>query len=195
MPRVSRKQAADNHNAVIDAAARLFRARGINGVSVPELMAEAGLTHGAFYGHFKSKEDLATAACAYAVEQSAALYDGLLERHGGDQKAALADFVKRYTSKTHRDQPGLGCPIAALADDAAHEEFKGSVRKTFTAGLERWTERLRGLLGNRGKPAARDEALASVALLVGALVLSRATKGYTISEEVLQAARNTLLQA
>ena len=62
MPRVSRKQAEENHAAVLDAAAKLFRARGINGVSVPALMAEAGLTHGAFYGHFNSKEELAAAA-------------------------------------------------------------------------------------------------------------------------------------
>ena len=137
MPRVSRKQAEENHAAVLDAAAMLFRARGINGVSVPALMAEAGLTHGAFYGHFNSKEELAAAACAHAIEQSGAIYDGLLERYGGDQTAALTEFVKRYTSRLHRDQPGLGCPIAALADDASREEFKGPVRKAFAAGLER----------------------------------------------------------
>ncbi len=193
MPRVSRKQAEENHAAVLDAAAKLFRARGINGVSVPALMAEAGLTHGAFYGHFNSKEELATAACAHAIEQSGAIYDGLLERHGGDQNAALTEFVKRYTSRLHRDQPGLGCPIAALADDASREEFKGPVRKAFAAGLERMIDRLRPLLGRRGKTAPRDQALADVAMLVGALVLARATKGHAVSDEVLLAARNSML--
>src|SRR6185312_3729691 len=125
MPRVSKKQAQQNHAEVIAAASKLFRAKGINGVSVPALMAEAGLTHGAFYGHFGSKEELAAAACTHAIEQSDAIYDGLLERHSGDQSAALTEFVKRYTSRLHRDQPGLGCPIAALADDASREEFKG----------------------------------------------------------------------
>jgi TetR/AcrR family transcriptional repressor of nem operon len=190
---VSRKQAEENHAAVLDAAARLFRAKGINGVSVPALMAEAGLTHGAFYGHFNSKEELAAAACAQAIEQSGAIYDGLLERHGGDQNAALTEFVKRYTSRLHRDQPGLGCPIAALADDASREEFKGPVRKAFAAGLERMIDRLRPLLGRRGKTAPREQALADVAMLVGALVLARATKGHAVSDEVLLAARKAML--
>jgi TetR/AcrR family transcriptional repressor of nem operon len=193
MPRVSRKQAEENHAAVLDAAAKLFRARGINGVSVPALMAEAGLTHGAFYGHFNSKEELAAAACAHAIEQSGAIYDGLLDRHGGDQNAALTEFVKRYTSRLHRDQPGLGCPIAALADDASREEFKGPVRKAFAAGLERMLYRLRPLLGRRGKTAPREQALADVAMLVGALVLARATKGHAVSDEVLLAARKAML--
>jgi TetR/AcrR family transcriptional repressor of nem operon len=192
MPRVSRKQAEENHREVVAAAARLFRERGINGVSVPALMAEAGLTHGAFYGHFKSKEELAVAACAFAIEQSGAIYDGLLERHGGDQSAALAEFVRRYTSRAHRDEPGLGCPVAALADDASREEFKGPVRKAFATGLERMVERVRPLLGRRGKPAERERALADVALLVGALMLSRATKGHAVSDEMLLAARKAL---
>jgi TetR/AcrR family transcriptional regulator, transcriptional repressor for nem operon len=195
MPRVSKKQAEQNHAEVIAAASKLFRAKGINGVSVPALMAEAGLTHGAFYGHFGSKEELAAAACTHAIEQSGAIYDGLLERHGGDQAAALTEFVKRYTSRLHRDEPGLGCPIAALADDASREEFKGPVRKAFAAGLERMIDRLRPLLGRRGKMAAREQALADVAMLVGALVLARATKGHGVSDEVLMAARKSMLPA
>ena len=195
MPRVSKKQAEQNHAEVIAAASKLFRAKGINGVSVPALMAEAGLTHGAFYGHFGSKEELAAAACTHAMEQSDAIYDGLLERHSGDQSAALTEFVKRYTSRLHRDQPGLGCPIAALADDASREEFKGPVRKAFATGLERMIDRLRPLLGRRGKTAPREQALADVAMLVGALVLARATKGHAVSDEVLLAARNSMLSA
>ena len=194
MPRVSRKQAEENHKQVVAVAARLFREHGINGVSVPALMAEAGLTHGAFYGHFDSKEDLAAAACTHAIEEASSVYSGLLERNSGDQQAALAEFVKRYTTRTHRDQPGLGCPMAALADDASREEFKGGVRKAFVAGLERMTEALRQFLGKRGKPAPREEALASIAMLVGALVLSRATKGNAISDELLSSARAALLR-
>jgi TetR/AcrR family transcriptional repressor of nem operon len=195
MPRVSRKQADENHAAVLDAAAKLFRAHGINGVSVPALMAEAGLTHGAFYGHFNSKEDLAAAACAHAFEEKRGVYEDIDARHGADKRAALTEFVKRYTGKSHRDQPGSGCPAAALADDAAREEFKGPVRRAFAAGLERMVERVRPLLGSRGKNASRAETLAAVALLVGALVLARATKGHAVSDEVLLAARNSMLSA
>jgi TetR/AcrR family transcriptional repressor of nem operon len=195
MPRVSKKQAEENHAAVLDAAAKLFRAHGINGVSVPALMAEAGLTHGAFYGHFNSKEELAAAACAHAFEEKRGIYDDLEARHGSDKRSALTEFVKRYTGKSHRDQPGLGCPVAALADDAAREEFKGPVRRAFAAGLERMVERVQPLLGKRGKNVSREETLATVALLVGALMLSRATKGHPISDEILGAARATVLQA
>lgn len=193
MPRVSKQQVAENHEAVIAAAARLFKAHGINGVSVPELMAEVGLTHGAFYGHFKSKEDLAIAAWERAFTEKRTLLAELLDRHSGDKRAALAAFVSRYTTKAHRDQPALGCPVAALADDAAREPFKGQLRKTFAAGVESLVEGLQTLLGPRGKSGRRDEALADVALLVGALVISRATKGQPISEEVLDAARKATL--
>jgi TetR/AcrR family transcriptional repressor of nem operon len=193
MPRVSRKQAAENHAAVIEAAARLFKARGIHGVSVPELMAEAGLTHGAFYGHFNSKEDLAVAACEHAFAEKKALYADVAARHPGDKPAALAEFVNRYTGKSHRDQPGLGCPVAALVDDAARDEFKGPLRKTFAAGVEGMVEGVAAMLGGRGRTAKREEALADVALLVGSLVLARATKGQPISDEFLQAAREALL--
>ncbi|MFA5899040.1 MAG: TetR/AcrR family transcriptional regulator [Hyphomicrobium sp.] len=193
MPRVSKKQAEANHGAVIAAAARLFKARGINGVSLPALMAEAGLTHGAFYGHFKSKDDLAVAACEHAFAEKGALYDDICTRHQGDKRAALSEFVDRYTAKTHRDQPALGCPVAALADDASREEFKGPVRKAFAAGLENMVQGVLGMLGGRGRGKLRDDALADVALLVGALVLARATKGQPISEEVLHAARKAIL--
>jgi TetR/AcrR family transcriptional regulator, transcriptional repressor for nem operon len=193
MPRVSRKQAEENHEAVIAAASRLFKARGINGVSVPELMAEAGLTHGAFYGHFKSKDDLAAAACEHAFAEKREVYADLQKRHDGDRRAALEEFVKRYTAKSHRDQPSLGCPVAALVEDASREEFKGPVRKVFAGGVETMVEGLQALSGTRSKNARRDQALADAAMLVGALVLSRATKGQPISEEVLEAARKAVL--
>jgi len=195
MPRVSRKQAEANHDAVIAAAARLFKARGINGVSVPALMAEAGLTHGAFYGHFKSKEELAVAACEHAFAEMRSRHDDTLAHHQGDRHAALIEFINRYTSKAHRDKPELGCPIAALADDAAREENKGALRRAFASGLETMVGSVKTMLGARSKAGQREEALADVALLVGAIVLSRATKGQAISEEILHAARKTLAGA
>lgn len=194
MPRVSRKQAEENHEAVIAAAARLFKAHGIDGVSVPELMAEAGLTHGAFYGHFKSKEDLAVAACERAFLEKRDLYADIRNRHAGDKRAALEEFVTRYTTRVHRDQPSLGCPVAALAEDASRDGAKGPIRRSFAAGLELMVEGLQSILGPRNKSGRREEALADVATLVGALVLSRATKGQPISEEILEAAKKAVLE-
>src|SRR5262245_15005135 len=140
MPRVSRKQADANRAEVVAAAARLFRAHGINGVSVPVLMAEAGLTHGAFYGQFASKDQLAGEACKQAFMDKKPYYDDLRERHGSDQEAARAEYVKRYLSRSHRDHPSSGCPVAALGPDAGREEFKGAVRQSFAWGLGRMVE-------------------------------------------------------
>jgi TetR/AcrR family transcriptional regulator, transcriptional repressor for nem operon len=196
MPRVSRKQAEQNRQDVIDAASRLFREHGIDGVSVPAVMAEAGLTHGAFYGQFDSKEALAEAACARAFEQSRQIYAEIDARHGGDIEAVRTEFIKRYTAKSHRDQPGHGCLVAALGGDIARPEMEGRVRSTFAAGVASMVERVQSLLVPRKKKkATRQEALAAVATLVGGLVLARATRGHEISDEMLAAVRKTLLES
>ncbi len=193
MPRVSRKQADQNRNDVIDAASRLFRERGIDGVSVPAVMAEAGLTHGAFYGQFASKDALAQAACAKAVEQARGVYDDIEGHHGAD--AARTELIKRYTAKSHRDDLGRGCPFAAMAGDIARTDVSDKVRSTFATGFASMVERLRSLLPQRkGKRTSRQEALATAAMLVGGLILARATKGHEISDEMLTAVRKTLLE-
>ncbi len=195
MPRASRKDADQHRKDVIDAASRLFRTHGIDGVSVPAVMAEAGLTHGAFYGQFASKEALAEAACAQAFAQSHTLYQHIVARHGADLKAARTDFVKRYTAKSHRDDAGHGCPVAAMGADIARADSKGKVRSTFAAGVAAMVAAVQSLLAPRkSKKAARQEALAATAMLVGGLVLARATRGHEISDEMLAAVRKTLLE-
>ncbi len=193
MPRVSRKQAEQHHKDVVEAASRLFREHGINGISVPGVMAEAGLTHGAFYGHFGSKAELAAAACARAFDQKKALYQEIVSRHGGDRDEARAEFVTRYTAKSHRDKPGLGCPVASLCTDMGRPEFDGAVRGSFVNGLRDMIDSITCLLTKRRKKATREEVLAEVSMLVGAVVLARATKGHAISEEILQSVRGVLL--
>ena len=193
MPRVSRKQAEQHHKDVVEAASRLFREHGINGISVPGVMAEAGLTHGAFYGHFGSKAELAAAACARAFDQKKELYQELVSRHGGDRDEARAEFITRYTAKSHRDKPGLGCPVASLSTDMGRPEFEGVVRAAFVAGFREMIDAITSLLSRRKKKASREDTLAEVSMLVGAVVLARATKGHAISEEILQAVRSALL--
>jgi TetR/AcrR family transcriptional repressor of nem operon len=193
MPRVSRKQAEKHRLDVIQAAARLIPELGIDGVSVPALMAEAGLTHGAFYGHFPSKEALIVAACGEAFAQKCAYYDEIAGRFPDDAKSARAVFIKRYTHRNHVDQRGDGCPMAALAGDVGRVERKGPIREAFAAGVEALVHRLTSLLANGRKKGQREEALASASLLIGALVMARATEGHPISEEFLSAARKTML--
>lgn len=194
MPRVSRKEADQHREDVLNAASRLFLEYGIDGVSVPAVMAEAGLTHGGFYGHFKSKEALVAEACLRAFDDRRSLYEGIAESNRGNRKAVRAEFIKRYTSRAHRDGIGLGCPAAAMCGDMARENPKGQIRAAFATGLTAIVERLTGLLSGKKKAAAREDALAQISMLVGAVVLSRSTKGSPISDEIMQAARSALLK-
>ncbi len=192
MPRVTRKEAEQHREDVINAAARLFRERGIAGVSVPGVMAEAGLTHGAFYGQFSSKEALAAAACERAFTEMHARYDDI-ERRNPDRDAARLEFIKTYTARLHRDKPGLGCAAAALGGEIAQEKPDSPIRAAFAAGIESMTARCQSLLARpRHKPPTRDDTLAAISMLVGAQVLARATKGHKISDDVLQAVRRAL---
>lgn len=194
MPRVSRKEADQHREDVLNAASRLFLEHGIDGVSVPAVMAEAGLTHGGFYGHFDSKEALVAEACERAFKERSAIYDGIYERNGADKKAARVEFIKRYTTKAHRDAIGLGCPAAAMCGDMAREEPKGQIRTAFAAGFNAMVERLTPILSKKKKAAAREDALAQIAMLVGAVVLSRSMKGSPVSEEIIQSVRSALLE-
>jgi TetR/AcrR family transcriptional repressor of nem operon len=195
MPRVSRKEADQHREDVVEVASQLFREHGIHGVSVPALMAEAGLTHGGFYGHFKSKEALAAEACTRAFDEKREEYDSIAARHGSDHGAARLEFVKRYTGKNHRDAVGLGCPAAGMSGDTAREEDKTPLRAAFAAGIAMMAEKLQVLLSPRKKALGRDETLAQIAMLVGGLILARSTKGHAISEEILHAVRTALLKS
>src|SRR5712671_5104880 len=112
--KVTREQAAANRERILDAAAKLFRERGLDGIGVADLMKDAGLTHGGFYGHFGSKEELQAEACVLALTRQSDRWRGLLEREGG---RALEAMLEGYLSKRHRDNPGAGCALATLGGD------------------------------------------------------------------------------
>src|SRR5216110_2787030 len=112
--KVSREQAAQNRERIVEAAAQLFRERGFEGIGVADLMKEAGLTHGGFYGHFSSKQDLVAEASARALMRSLALFSDAAERETADPLSAIASA---YLSRRHRDKPGEGCLLAALGSD------------------------------------------------------------------------------
>jgi len=192
MPRVSRAQAERNRAAIEQASARLFRERGLAGASVVDLMAAAGLTHGGFYGHFQSKDELAAAACAAAFEQSRERWR---RRMAGqpDARAARRALVQGYLSARNRDDAGTGCPAAGLSGDVAREPAGKPVRAAFADGIRRQVDTLAGLQDAASPGDARRRALAQYAAMVGALVLARATRGEPISDEFLAAARDSLL--
>lgn len=180
--KVSREQSAENRQRILRAASRLFREHGLDGVGIDGIMKDAGMTHGGFYGHFASKDELVAEACGRSFARSAARWAALAE---AAPDTALGEIVGTYLSARHRDDPGTGCSLAALAGDVARQQ--GAVRRAFTDSLRSHLETLAGLLPGRGKAARREKALATMAGLVGGLVLARAVDDPGLSDEILKA--------
>jgi TetR/AcrR family transcriptional regulator, transcriptional repressor for nem operon len=177
--RVSREKAAENRERIVDTAARLFRENGFDGIGVDAIMKEAGLTHGGFYGHFASKEDLATEAVTRAFEQAA-------ERQSGF--ADLGAFVADYLSERHRTDLANGCTLAALGADMVRQGE--GVRRGLTAFLRAQLDHLAGFFRDGTAARRRKRAIATAAGLVGALTLARAVDDAALSREILAAARD-----
>jgi TetR/AcrR family transcriptional repressor of nem operon len=181
--KLSKEQAARNREQIIEVASRLFRQRGIDAVSLSQIMDAAGFTHGGFYNHFADKGALAVEACLTAFEQSV----GLIERSTNE---GLEPYVKGYLSPAHRDGDG-GCPATALAVEAArHPE----VQAAYASGLEAMLEAFIEAMVRSGQVApreARTAALRKLSELVGALTLARAvrTAEPKLSNEILRASR------
>src|SRR4051794_13004984 len=186
--RVSREQAAASRERILDSAARLFRERGLDGIGVADLMRDAGLTHGGFYAHFASKEDLMGEACALALAKSSARWGRLVDR--GPHRDALAAIVHSYLSTRHRDHPGTGCALATLGGEASRHERP--VRKAITEGFSAMIDILARVIPGRTNAAKRQQALATYASLIGAQVLARAVDDRALSEEILQAVADSL---
>ena len=181
--RVSRVQAEKNRLAVIDAAARLFRERGFNGIGLDEVMKAAGLTHGGFYKQFKSKDELTVEACDRALATSVEVWAQTVKSAGADTFEAL---IRSYLSKSHRDDGGKGCPLVALGADAARHS--PTLRRSFEAGIKAHLDVL-----DRTMPAARDSSIAALSMMIGALLMSRVVEDKALSRRILDAAARSLL--
>ena len=184
--KVSREQAAQNRERIVEVAGKLFRERGFDGIGVADIMKSAGLTHGGFYGHFGSKDDLAAEACASALDTSLRKWEAEIGRN----PEALDAILRSYLSTRHRDHAGEGCVIAALASDAARQNKP--VRRAVTDGIRALTDRLASLMPGSSKAAKRRKALASFAAMVGAVSMARAVDDAKLSEEILQAVSASL---
>ena len=185
--KVSRAQAEANRQRVVEVAGRLLRENGLDGIGVDGLMQGAGLTHGGFYKSFGSKEALAAEACGQVMARSTARFEALVGEAGKD---ALATFVNAYLSTTHRDNPGSGCAFATLGADAGRRG--DAVRSVFTKGLRSMVDQVARIVPRRGVDRQRDAALATVAGLVGAIVLARAVDDPELSHDLLAATRRAL---
>jgi TetR/AcrR family transcriptional repressor of nem operon len=180
--KVTREQAARNRERIVEAAAQRFRERGFEGIGVADLMREAGLTHGGFYGHFSSKEDLIAEASERVLMGSLALFTDVAERAPADPLPAIANA---YLTTGHRDKPGEGCLLAALGPEVSRQG--PTVRRAVTDHLRAAVDLLAKLVPGRSKTARRQKAISTYATLVGTMVIARAVDDRRLSQEILDA--------
>lgn len=194
MGRASRHQADLNRESVVAGASRVMREHGVDKSAIAEIMLEAGLSHGAFYSQFESKEELAAEACAYAFDVATKHWNALVDNaaHGtGEVRAAV---LERYLSAAHRDDPRTGCPGAALAPDATRDNEALRLRGAYVAGIAGMTDAVERMMpASLSKKRRRQRALQTVATMLGAVTIARATQGSAFSDDILQAAREALL--
>jgi len=185
--KVSREQVALNRERIVETAARLFREKGYDGIGVADLMKSAGLTHGGFYGHFASKEDLLAEATAHAFKRSAERWHGYVQQ-GAD--TAMDKIGAGYLSVEHRDGPARGCSVTSLGPDISRLGPKA--RHALTEGASGQVAVLEELMPGADPAARRRLALATYASMVGAIVLARAVDDDELSAEILQAVQQSL---
>ena len=183
--RVSRTQAAENRETVINVASRLFRKRGFDGIGLKDLMKGAGLTQGAFYKQFASKEDLAAQASRRAMESVTHRWSAATAANPEDPLGAVIAF---YLSMGHRGEKMDGCPIVALGSDAARQGK--DVKASFEAGIKEHLEILGRFIAKTNGEASDGKAMAILSTMVGALTLSRVVIDPDLAQAFLDAATN-----
>ena len=188
--RITKDRAAENRARAVDAAAKLFRAKGFDAVGVAELMAAAGMTHGGFYNHFESKEEIEAAACERVFDKSIARMEEIAAIvDAGERKRAFEVYARRYVSREARDAIAPRCPMVAFAGDVSRQSER--VRQAYASGLRAYLDAFaRSGSGKRGE-AARRRAIRQFAEMAGALTLARsvALADPELSDEILEAAR------
>ncbi|MEO4002061.1 TetR/AcrR family transcriptional regulator [Mesorhizobium sp. CAU 1732] len=178
--RVTKEKARENRERIVDTAAMLFREQGFDRVGVAQLMEQAGFTHGGFYNHFASKDEL-------IAEALARCFDERSEQYAGHEAIAI---VERYLSRDHRDAPGRGCPAAALGSDASRQSDE--TRSAFAAGVENMIAAIEKDVRPKQAhdPVSRARAISVLAQAVGAMILSRACpESSSLADDILDTCR------
>jgi TetR/AcrR family transcriptional regulator, transcriptional repressor for nem operon len=201
MPRITKEDKARNRQNIVDAAGRMFRSQGVDAVGIAELMSEAGLTHGGFYNHFASKNDLVVEVCGASFAASLGALSREIEDGPGETDSPLERVITGYLSTDHRDAEDGGCPSASLVSDAGrHTE---AVQRAYAEGVEGYltgftAEFLREAeeQGRAPDPSeARSQAIRLLSELVGAMMIARAVRDVQpqLSEEILRTGRDHAL--
>ena len=179
MARYGKEHKQATRGRILEAAGRRLKRDGIDGSGIATLMADAGLTNGAFYAHFASKEDLVALAVADQLrEQRASVIVQTPDREG------LEQYVRGYLSVEHRDNPDDGCPSAALLDEIGR--CTDAVKRAYTDGLLAVIDDIGAHIAPDDPRSARVKTLSIFAMMVGTLQLSRALADRQLADEVLE---------
>jgi TetR/AcrR family transcriptional regulator, transcriptional repressor for nem operon len=187
--RYSREHKLETHARIVKKASVRLREKGAHGIGVADLMKEAGLTHGGFYAHFDSREALVIEAFTHAMDRSTERWRKLAEQTPPEKRLAM--IVNTYLTPLHRDDPGQGCSIPALGAEIARESPK--TRRAFAGRLEQMIDTFAAQLPGVPRKAARKQAMAAIATMMGTLVLARVAGSGDFSDELLGAGRDAVL--
>ncbi len=182
--RKSKQEAARTRERIVEAAAAEFRENGIAATGLADLMSAAGLTHGGFYRHFDSKDQLIEEACAEAIATMTDRLASAASRKSG--RAGLKAAKTVYLSTHHRDNPREGCPLAALGSELARADAK--TRAAATAGFQKMVDVLASQFDQDKPSEARKRAIAAASTLIGALTMSRIVNDEALSDSILRIA-------
>jgi TetR/AcrR family transcriptional repressor of nem operon len=188
--RYSKDHKQETHARIVKKASVRLREKGAHGIGVADLMKEAGLTHGGFYAHFDSREALVIEAFAHAMDRSTERWRKLVEDMPPERRLAI--IADSYLTRAHRDDPGHGCAVPALGAEIARESPK--TRKAFAARLEQMIDMLADQIPDVPRATARKQAMASLATMMGTLVLARVAGSGEFSDDILDAGRGAVLE-
>jgi len=182
----SKVEKAESHERIVKVAAGVFRELGINGISLADLMQCAGLTHGGFYRHFGSRDDLVAEAVERALKDGSAVADSI----AANPRSTIGAVVDAYLSLAHRENVASGCAVTALANDVARSTDRA--RSAYSLQVRRYVDLIMRLIEHMPLKKRRSVALAALATLVGAVSMARAVNDDTLSREILKSAADDL---
>lgn len=183
--RKSKEEAIQTRKRIVATAASEFRKKGVVASGLNELMNESGLTRGGFYKHFESKDQLVAEACAEALADSAAKLSAFASQGG-------AKAIGAYLSSTHRDNPGAGCPLAAIGSELARCDER--TREVVTEGFRELVTLVSRQFGDLPAAQAKRRAMVGVSTMIGALTMSRIVNDPNLSSAILKEAQKSLSQ-
>jgi TetR/AcrR family transcriptional regulator, transcriptional repressor for nem operon len=189
--RKSKEESAQTRKRIVEAASAEFRRNGIDGTGLADLMAAAGLTHGGFYKHFESKEQVIEESLAFAAEQMVEAMRRTLSASPGN--GGLRTGIAEYLSIEHRDDASGGCPFAALGSEMARGS--DAVREATTTGFLKMVDVIAGQLDGKSPAAARKQALLMLSTMIGAVTMARMVTDPDLSASILRQARKHLTRS